>query len=176
MKVAICSSENSLDSMVDPRFGRCPCFAVIDPETMETTFVANPGAGMGQGAGIQAAQAVAATGATSVVAGNIGPNAFAALSAAGIRMFAAVLGTVRAVLDQYLAGSLAEITGPTVAAHNGMGAGPQAGIGPTAGPGQGLGLGRGLGRGMGLGRGGGMGQGRGNGRGRGSGGRRGRAS
>jgi predicted Fe-Mo cluster-binding NifX family protein len=176
MKVAICSSGNSLDSMVDPRFGRCPCFAVVDPETMDTTFVANPGASMGQGAGIQAAQAVAASGATSVVAGNMGPNAFAALSASGIRMFAAVLGTVRAVLDQYLAGSLAEITGATVAAHNGMGAGPQAGI--SAGPGQGMGLGRGpgLGRGTGQGRGCGMGQGRGNGRGRGFGGRRGRAS
>lgn len=149
MKVAICSSGNSLDSTVDPRFGRCPCFAVVDPETMETTFVTNPGAGMGQGAGIQAAQAIAATGATSVIAGNMGPNAFAALSAAGIRMFTAVLGTVRTVLDQYLAGSLAEITGATVAAHSGMGAGPQAGPGQGFGPGRGMGRGRGTGRGRG---------------------------
>ncbi len=176
MKVAICSSENSLDSMVDPRFGRCPCFAVVDPETMENHICFKSrrrhgprGRNSGRPGGCRYRRHVRGC-------GNIGPNAFAALSAAGIRMFAAVLGTVRAVLDQYLAGSLAEITGPTVAAHNGMGAGPQAGIGPTAGPGQGLGLGRGLGRGMGLGRGGGMGQGRGNGRGRGSGGRRGRAS
>jgi len=152
MKVAICSSGTTLDSPVDPRFGRCPYFVIVDTETLEYVAEPNPGITMGQGAGVAAAQLIASKGAQAVVAGNFGPNAHQALSAAGIRIYTAAAGTVRQAVEQIKAGALPEVASPTVASHFGVGAQP--------GPGMGGGMGRGMGRGRGGGRGGGRGRGR----------------
>jgi len=42
MKIAVSASSPELDSSVDPRFGRCPYFLIVDPETMEFEAVENP--------------------------------------------------------------------------------------------------------------------------------------
>ncbi len=42
MKVAITSTGNSPDSMLDPRFGRCSWFVIYDTETGSTEFIPNP--------------------------------------------------------------------------------------------------------------------------------------
>jgi len=157
MKVAVCSMGNTLDSPVDPRFGRCANFVIVDTDTMEFTVESNPGALMGQGAGIQAAQLLSGRGVDAVVAGNFGPNAFQVLAAASIRIYLGVGGTVRQAVEQLQSGALQEVTGATVASHFGMGQGIQPGTG--TGPGMG-GFGGGMGRGGGRGRGGG-GRGRG---------------
>jgi len=34
MKVAVSATGPTLDAEVDPRFGRCPYFGIIDPDTM----------------------------------------------------------------------------------------------------------------------------------------------
>ena len=162
MKIAVCSGGNTLDSLVDPRFGRSANFIIVDSDTMEFTIEPNPGVAMGQGAGIQAAQLLAGKGVQAVVAGNFGPNAFQVLSAAGIRIYQSPGGTVRQSVEQLKSGLLPELTDANVAAHYGMGQGFQ--------PGGGISGGRGMGGG-GRGRGGGC-RGRGGGcRGRGGGGR-----
>ena len=51
MKVAITSRSNSMDSLLDPRFGRCAYFAIHDTETKETEFVKNPNMDVNEGAG-----------------------------------------------------------------------------------------------------------------------------
>lgn len=152
MKVAVCSSGEALDSQLDPRFGRCPYFVVVDTETFEADAVPNPGVASAQGAGIQAAQVVSSLGVAAVIAGNLGPNAHQALAAAGIKVYACAGETVRNAVNLFNAGSLHEISAATVPAHFGMGGG--------------MGRGQGMGRGMGGGRGGGMGGGGGFGRGR----------
>ena len=146
MKVAVCSTGNTLDSPVDPRFGRCAYFVIVDTETMSFSALENPGAMMGGGAGIQAAQAVSASGAEAVVAGNFGPNAYRALSAAGVKIYLAAAGTVRQVVEMLKNGQLQEVGAPTVAAHFGTGAAPGQGLGQGMPPGMG-GMGRGGGRG-----------------------------
>lgn len=151
MKAVVCSTGNTLESMIDPRFGRCGWFVTVDTDTFEFTAAQNPGAMQAQGAGISAAQVVSSLGAESVVAGNFGPNAFRALSAAGIRIFSGAMGTVKQAVEQLKDGQLQEVSGPTVASHYGM----QQPLG-----GQGMGRGRGMGRGAGMGRGGGFGRGR----------------
>jgi predicted Fe-Mo cluster-binding NifX family protein len=163
MKIAVASSGNTLDAPVDPRFGRCPWFLVVDSDTMQFRAIANPAVSAAGGAGIQAAQTIAREGAQALIAGNVGPNAFQVLSAAGIQVVASAGGTVREAVEAYTRGQLGTVSAPTVAAHAGMAAPPTpgAGSGPT-GMGQGLGMGRGAGR-MGRG-GGGMGRGRGGGR------------
>lgn len=156
MKIAICSTGNTLDSMTDPRFGRCAYFIIADTDTLEFEAVQNLAAAQGQGAGIAAAQAVANKGAEAVVAGNFGPNAFQGLNAGGIQIYTWAGGTVRQALEAVKSGAIQPLSSPSVQAHYGMGQGeaPASGNNPppqSPGPGMGGGMGQG---GGGRGRGG----------------------
>jgi predicted DNA-binding protein (UPF0251 family)/predicted Fe-Mo cluster-binding NifX family protein len=86
-KIAISSEGPSLDDQVDPRFGRAGGFIIVDPATMDTQYIDNGASQvMGHGAGLQAAENVAAVGAKVVLSDYVGPKAFAALTAAGIKV------------------------------------------------------------------------------------------
>jgi predicted Fe-Mo cluster-binding NifX family protein len=123
MRICVSASANSLDASVDPRFGRCPYFIIVDSETMQFEAVPNPASGAMGGAGIQAVQIIASKGAKAVITGNVGPNAFQALSAAGIKIITGAYGTVREVVEKYKRGELKETNSPTVGGHFGMGMG-----------------------------------------------------
>ncbi len=85
-KVAVSVQGDSLDAPVDPRFGRAAGFLVVDVASMESRYLANGTASeIASGAGIQAAQVIADSGAKILLTGKIGPKAQRALSAAGIR-------------------------------------------------------------------------------------------
>ncbi|MEW5937265.1 MAG: NifB/NifX family molybdenum-iron cluster-binding protein [Candidatus Thermoplasmatota archaeon] len=121
MKVAITAVGETLDSAVDPRFGRCRYFIIIDTETMGFEAIENESAmGMG-GAGPQAAQAIFNKGARVVITGNVGPNAFQVLKAAGITVLTGASGTVREMVARYMNGELTETDAPTVSSHAGIG-------------------------------------------------------
>ena len=123
MRICVSASANSLDAPVDPRFGRCPYFVIVDSETMQFEAVPNLASGAVGGAGIQAAQIIASKGAKVVITGNVGPKAFQALSAAGIKIITGAYGTVREVVEKYKRGELKETNAPTVGGHFGMGMG-----------------------------------------------------
>jgi predicted Fe-Mo cluster-binding NifX family protein len=53
MKIGVSAIGGSLDSQIDPRFGRCRYFLIVDSETMELEAVSNKGAIASGGAGIQ---------------------------------------------------------------------------------------------------------------------------
>ena len=143
MKIAVSSSGNDLDSQVDPRFGRCAYFVIVETDDMGFEAFENGSIAMGGGAGIQAAQFVASKGAKAVITGNVGPNAVQTLSAAGVETFVGQSGTVREAMERYTKGKINSTSTPNVADHYGMGSG--AGMGR----GMGMGGGRGMGRGMG---------------------------
>lgn len=103
-KIAITSSGPSMDAPMDERFGRCPCFVIVDPDGTAFDPVENPCATQGHGAGIQAAKLVAERGVAIVLTGRCGPNASDTLDAAGIKVVTGCSGTVRQVLDSYKAG------------------------------------------------------------------------
>jgi len=137
MKIAICSQGPELDSPVDPRFGRCAYFIIIDPETREFEAVENPNVDVPHGAGTQAAQLVGTRGVGAVLTGNVGPNPVRALGQAGIDIYVGISGTVEGALEDYLAGRLSKASAPTVGSH--FGARPGAGRGRGrggAGPGR----------------------------------------
>ena len=123
MKIAISSTGKSLDSQIDPRFGRCQYFIIADPESMEFEAFDNVGLMASGGAGVQAAQLIVQRGATALITGNLGPNAASALSASGIKIYLVPGGTVKDVIEGYRAGSLREASGATVPPHFGMGGG-----------------------------------------------------
>ena len=123
MKICVTATANNLDAQVDPRFGRCPYFVIVDSLTMEFEAVANIASGSMSGAGIRAAQTVASKGVKVLITGNVGPNAFQALSASGIKIVTGAFGTVREVIEKYNKGELKETGAPTVRGHYGMGRG-----------------------------------------------------
>ncbi len=115
MKIAFTATGNDLDSQVDPCFGRAQQFVVVDTDT--EAFEAHDNTmnlQAASGAGIQAARFVAELGAHAVVTGNVGPKAYATLSAAGVEVYVDAGGTVREALEAWRAGRLAGASGPTV--------------------------------------------------------------
>lgn len=107
-KIAITSEGPSLDDLIDPRFGRAAGFVVVDLDTMATRYIDNGRSQvMAQGAGIQAAEAVARAGVSCLLTGYVGPKAFQALSAAGIKVGQNLEGlTVRQAVDRFKSGSI----------------------------------------------------------------------
>ncbi len=154
MKIAVSSSGNTLDSQIDPRFGRCAYFLIVDTDDMNFEAFDNESISLGGGAGIQAAQFVASKGAKAVLTGNVGPNAVKTLGAAGVEVFVGQNGTVGEALERYKRGDLQSTSAPNVVDHYGMGGGGGGrGMGGGGGRGMGGGGGRGMGGGGGMGRG-----------------------
>lgn len=120
MKIAVTSKSDKLESEIDPRFGRCSYFLIVDIENMSFESISNEISMASGGAGIRAAQTVAKTGADIVVTGNMGPNAFQTLSAAGIMVFIGAQGTVKEAIEKYKKGELEKIDTANVDSHFGM--------------------------------------------------------
>ena len=120
MKVAVSAVGRTLDSQVDRRFGRCPYYLIVDSESLDFEVVTNAAAGAMGGAGIQAAQSMVGKGVKAVITGNVGPNAFQTLSAAGKVIIVGASGTVREAIEQLKRGELRETKTSTVRGHFGM--------------------------------------------------------
>lgn len=129
MKICVSAVAGGLDAQIDPRLGRCPYFIIVDSETMQFEAVPNVASGAMGGAGIQAAQIIASKGANVVITGNVGPNAFQSLLAAGVRVVTGAYGTVRQAVEKYKKGELKETHASTVGGHFGMGMGTGRGRG-----------------------------------------------
>jgi predicted Fe-Mo cluster-binding NifX family protein len=123
MKIAVSSTGNSVDSLIDPRFGRCGTFLILDTETMKAESVVNDSLSAAHGAGIGAAQKVASLGVKAVITGHVGPNAHMALSGAGVDIYTASEGTVKEAVELLKKGGLSKVSSPTVGGHFGQGRG-----------------------------------------------------
>ena len=119
MKIAISSTGRAPTSNVEAHFGRCPGFLIVDPEKGDYEYLDNSAVGSAHGAGIQAAQLLASKGVNAVLSGNVGPNAYGALTAAGIQVFTGVTGLVSEAVDRYAKGEFTNVKGPTVGGHFG---------------------------------------------------------
>ncbi len=114
MKICITSGGRTLDAAVDARFGRCAFFIFYDTDTGDLEAQENPNARFQGGAGIQSGQMMAAQGVKAVLTGNMGPNAFQTLSAAGIAVYTGLSGPVRQAVEDYKSGKLKAQQGPSV--------------------------------------------------------------
>ena len=125
--MAVSTTGNNLDSAIDPRFGRCAYFLVVDTENMSFEAFSNESNALGGGAGIQSAQFVSSKGAQVLITGNCGPNAVQALSAAGVKVILGQSGTVREATERFKRGELTAASEANVGTHSGMGGGRGAG-------------------------------------------------
>jgi predicted Fe-Mo cluster-binding NifX family protein len=151
MKIAVSSNGKDLDALIDPRFGRCAYFLIIETDDMSFEVFDNQSISLGGGAGIQSAQFISSKGAKAVITGNCGPNAVKTLAAAGIEVFLGNTGIIREALQKFKNGELTstkssnahENSGLTVRTSfgRGMGIGGQRGMGRS----RGMGVKRGFG-------------------------------
>lgn len=118
MRIAISSQGTDLSSMVDPRFGRAPYFIIFDTADDSFEVINNEqNVQASQGAGIQTTEHVARKNVDIVVSGNLGPKAFQALSAAGIKMALWSDGTVAQAIDLAKSDKLKLIDKANVGGH-----------------------------------------------------------
>lgn len=118
MKVAITATGRELASNMDLHFGRAKNFIVVDTDTDGWTACDNAqNLNAAQGAGIQAAETVARLGAEVVITGNVGPKAFRALNAAGIKIYLSTEGTVADTVRKFKAGGLQAASAANVDGH-----------------------------------------------------------
>jgi predicted Fe-Mo cluster-binding NifX family protein len=154
MKIAVSSTGKDLKSRIDPHFGRCAFFIIVETDDMSFQVFDNENMALGGGAGIQAAGFLSINGVKAVLTGNCGPNAMKTFSAAGILVFTGMTGTVLQAVEKFKQGGLTPSIEPTVTEKSGIAKIEATGI-PTAGNGIGRcagGTGRGMeggGRGMG---------------------------
>ena len=113
MKLVITSQGTDLDGPVDARFGRARYFIVFDTDNDEFTVLDNADqVDAAQGAGVQAAQNVVSSGAEALLTGNCGPKAFEVLSAAGVKIYSGIKGTVQEAVQAWRQNELELINGP----------------------------------------------------------------
>jgi predicted Fe-Mo cluster-binding NifX family protein len=119
MKICISSKGDSVDSIMDPRFGRAAYFVITDIDTMESEIIENLAAASGGGAGIASGQMMADKGVEAVITGNVGPNAMNVLKAAKIEIYRGESASVQENIEKYKKGLLEKIN-TTVPSHSGM--------------------------------------------------------
>ncbi len=121
MKIAITSSGETLDSQVDPRFGRAVFFLIGDSEIMDFSVIENKNINASGGAGINSAKVVIDAGAEAVLTGNCGPNAERTLQSGGVKLYTGAKGTVAEAIELFKSGKLTQADGPNVQSHFGSG-------------------------------------------------------
>ncbi len=120
MKVAVSATGNTLESIMDQRFGRAAFFLIADPETMQFVAIDNQATASAGAAGITSAQTMVDKGVGAVITGNVGPNAMSVLKAAEIPIYRGTPDQVRQNLEEFKKGALEKIEN-TVPSHFGMG-------------------------------------------------------
>ena len=107
-KIAVSSEGPTLDDLVDPRFGRAGGFVVVTLPDKSVEYIDNGASQtMSVGAGIETAERMSRAGVNVVISGYVGPKAFEALKAAGVKICQDVEGvTVREAVERFERGEL----------------------------------------------------------------------
>ncbi len=168
MRIAVPTNGGGINDTVAPVFGRAAAFFIADVDEKgnitNQKVIQNSAAMAGGGAGPMAVQTLINEGVEAIIAPQVGPNAFGAIQAAGIKLYQVAPGTpVGEAIKAVTSGSVGQFTAPTPPVAPATPATPVPAYGPYPAPpvypgyGYGFGWGRGWGRGRGFGRGWGRG-------------------
>ena len=86
MKIAITSTGNSPESLLDHRFGRCTFFVVYDTESGATEFIPNPHKNAEDSAGPASVQLITSRKVNKIVSGEFGAKIKETLDSMKIQM------------------------------------------------------------------------------------------
>lgn len=118
MLVAITAQGPTLESRVDQRFGRARYLIVVDTETGETNVCNNESKSQCRARRRNTdCSNIAQLKVEAVVTGHVGPNAFRALSAVGIKVYKASDNTVAEAIDRLNEGKLISLDCADVEGH-----------------------------------------------------------
>jgi predicted Fe-Mo cluster-binding NifX family protein len=130
VKISVSARGESLDSEVDPRFGRTAGFVLFDTGSGEVAYLDNSAQrDLEKGTGVKAAQMIAKAGTEVLITGQLGPNAVQLLDKSGIKIYACTSGTVREAIRALQEDELEELAddavqpGPGKSGGRGMGGG-----------------------------------------------------
>ncbi len=105
MKIIVTSTGNGMDSAVDPHFGRCSYFAIVDTESGDFEAIANPYKDAAGGAGTKAAQFIIDKGVGALLTGHCGPKASEVLDDTDIQIVSGInQGTVMEAVNAFKEG------------------------------------------------------------------------
>jgi predicted Fe-Mo cluster-binding NifX family protein len=119
VRIVVTANGTNLEACVSPVFGRCSDLVFVDTDTMRFEAVVNPEGATLRGAGFEMAGFVVQCGAQAVVTGNVGPNTFGVLQAAGVPVYLCGGGTVREAIAAYKAVQLQLLGAASVPTHSG---------------------------------------------------------
>lgn len=118
MLIAISTSENDLNSLVDLRFGRTKGFLIYDTESNTSEYIDNvQNLQAVQGAGIQAAQNVVNKNVDAVITGHCGPKAFKVLSTYEIKVYTSDSIKISEAIEKFKKNELTELSSADVEGH-----------------------------------------------------------
>jgi predicted Fe-Mo cluster-binding NifX family protein len=118
MKIAVTSQGKTLDSELDPRFGRAAYILIVDTETLEFEAFDNAdNKNAFKGAGIQAAAMISDKNAEVILTGFCGPNAFETLETAGVKVVNDQTGRVINVIQKFKQGGAVYAEGSNKDGH-----------------------------------------------------------
>ena len=104
MKIIVTSTGDGMNATVDPHFGRCSYFAIVDTESGDFEAIANQYKDAAGGAGTKAAQFIIDKGVGALLTGHCGPKASEVLDDTDIQIVSGInKGTVQIGEDEHVA-------------------------------------------------------------------------
>jgi len=102
-KICITARGPNLQAEIDPNFGRAAFFLIIDPESNSFEAIQNPAVQQPHGAGIQSAQLLLDKGVSTLITGQVGPNAQRVLESGGLKIITGESGPAEQALARFKA-------------------------------------------------------------------------
>lgn len=117
MRIAVPTNGGGREDTVAPVFARAPAFYIADVDEngniVSEKVIQNSAAMVGGGAGPMAVQTLINEGVEAIIAPQVGPNAFGAIQAAGIKLYQVTPGTpVEDAIKSVVSGRASQFTAP----------------------------------------------------------------
>ena len=107
MKIAVTAAVPRFrDASIDPLFGRCNYFLIVETDDMSFEVVENEYAKLGKDAGMESAKFVASQGVKAVLTGSCGSRASKFLTDLSIHVVTGIRGAVEDAVEKFLKGEL----------------------------------------------------------------------
>ncbi len=117
MNICLTAIENTINSQLDSRFGRCNYFIILDPEKTNFKPIKNELTEASERAGVLAVQLLVDNKVKHVITGNVGFRAMQALKNAEIEVSIERHTTIKDAIAKFRSGKIIKTNTPTVCGY-----------------------------------------------------------